>query len=223
MNLVSGYKGKPRVFEIETVVGVGWGHSFASTTNLEENAVLTKVGMNLNFNLGKSKAWTIGVKPAVVWNLNKNAFISNYDINRAGLQLQAGVTYNFKGSNDAHHFTYCNKVATQEEVDALNKKINQLRGALQECQERPIEVQEVYVEKVVIQNRKVLTPTIIQFTSGSDAIPSTSDAAIKALAMELLVSGQTCTLNGYASVDGDEAKNPQTRHKNACFIISFQT
>ena len=218
MNLLAGYKGKPRVFEIETVLGVGWNHAYASVEGAEANTVMTKAGANLNFNLGESKAWTIGIKPAVVWNLNKNAFVSNYNVNRAALQLQVGVTYRFENSNDKHHFTYCDKVATQAEVDALNKKVNQLREALRVCQERPAEIEEVYVEKVIVKTEKVVTPTVIQFKAGSFAIPETSSATIKALALELMATGKKCTLNGYASVDGVEEQNKVLSEKRATAV-----
>ena len=150
MNLLGGYNGKPRVFEIETALGVGWGHTYASVSNAKQDVVLTKTGVNLNFNLGKDKAWVLALKPAVVWNMNQDAWNSNYNAQRAALQVQVGVTYNFSNSNGKHYFTKCNKVATQEEVDALNAQVNQLRGQLQECLARPVEVKEVIIEKEVI-------------------------------------------------------------------------
>ena len=105
MNLLGGYNGKPRVFEIETALGVGWGHTYASVSNAKQDVVLTKTGVNLNFNLGKDKAWVLALKPAVVWNMNQDAWNSNYNAQRAALQVQVGVTYNFSNSNGKHYFT----------------------------------------------------------------------------------------------------------------------
>jgi OOP family OmpA-OmpF porin len=66
MNIFAGYNGTPRFFEMELVGGMGWGHTY----HLNGNGVTSKVGLNFNFNLGESKAWTIAVKPAIVWGLD---------------------------------------------------------------------------------------------------------------------------------------------------------
>lgn len=61
-NLFAGYKGSPRLFEIETVLGAGWAHYyFPVHQGQDENALTAKAGLNLNFNLGEAKAWTIGL------------------------------------------------------------------------------------------------------------------------------------------------------------------
>ena len=57
MNLFAGYNGTPRLFEVEAVAGMGWLHYYASGDG-DENSWSTRFGLNLNFNLGESKAWT---------------------------------------------------------------------------------------------------------------------------------------------------------------------
>jgi hypothetical protein len=52
-NLFAGYAGTPRFFEVETVLGAGWGHSYAPKSEYEDyNVFATKAGLNFNFNLG---------------------------------------------------------------------------------------------------------------------------------------------------------------------------
>ena len=215
MNLIGGYNGKPRTFELETVLGVGWGHTYASVRNAEQNTVLTKTGVNLNFNLGQDKAWVLALKPAIVWNMNQDAWNSNYNGKRAALQLQVGVTYNFSNSNGEHYFTLCDKVATQREVDALNGQINQLRSQLKECQERPVEVKEVIVEKTVVVKEDVKSLPTIQFTINSAKISETSTVAINELANEIKASGKVYTLTGYASEEGTSEFNQSLSEKRA--------
>ena len=72
MNLFASYTGAPRLFEIEAVAGAGWLHSYyPHSTGIDDgNSFATKVGLNLNFNLGEAKAWTISLKPALLWNMN---------------------------------------------------------------------------------------------------------------------------------------------------------
>ena len=68
MNLFAGYNGTPRLFEVEAVAGMGWLHYYASGDG-DENSWSTRFGLNLNFNLGESKAWTVGLKPAIVYDM----------------------------------------------------------------------------------------------------------------------------------------------------------
>jgi outer membrane protein OmpA-like peptidoglycan-associated protein len=143
MNLFAGYKGSPRVFEIETVLSAGWLHAYISewfpaagdSYGWDKNAFATKAGLNLNFNLGKAKAWTLSIKPSVVWDMDglyTYTWQAQNNVNRAVFELQGGVTYHFKNSNGTHHFNYA-RLYDQAEVDGLNAKINALRGDLENC------------------------------------------------------------------------------------------
>ena len=64
-NLFAGYNGAPRLFEVEAVAGIGWLHYYVNSGMGEDrNSMSSKLGLNFNFNLGESKAWTLAVKPA---------------------------------------------------------------------------------------------------------------------------------------------------------------
>lgn len=226
-NLLAGYKGNPRVFEVETVLGVGWGHAY--TNGKDVNFIMTKTGLNFNFSI--NEALTISIKPAVVWNMNdgKN---SNYNINRAALQLQAGLTYNFEGPSGNRYFKYCDKVATQYEVDNLNRQINAMReenardrenyskqvndllevnktlsDALKKCEEREVIVNEV-----------IITP--IQFKQGSFDL-ATSKVTIKALAEVIKNSGERYSVIGYASEEGPAEFNQELSFERAVAVADM--
>lgn len=153
MNLFGGYKGKPRVVEVESVVGLGWLHGYMND-NRHTNSWYTKFGANLNVNLGNERAWYLSFKPAIVYDM-RNCVHTNYDLNRAYLELMVGVTYRFKNSNGTHNFTLCDKVYTQNEWDALNDEVNALRARPNE-----VEVREVVVEKEVIKEVLVDNSTV---------------------------------------------------------------
>ena len=69
-NLFGGYNGVPRVFEMEAVVGAGWGREYyKAAVKRDDNFLTSKLGVNFNFNVGQKKAWTIAVKPSIVYNL----------------------------------------------------------------------------------------------------------------------------------------------------------
>lgn len=101
MNSFGGYKGTPRLFEMEVLLGVGWYHQYGPRFYIV-NAISTKSGFNFNFNFGESKAWTASIKPALVLNINRHVNrlgIVNYETDQAAFELVAGITYHFKNSN----------------------------------------------------------------------------------------------------------------------------
>ena len=57
--------------------------------------------MNFNFNLGEAKAWTIGVKPALVYDMQGDHNRSRFNVNNAAFELTAGVAYHFGGATEA--------------------------------------------------------------------------------------------------------------------------
>lgn len=139
-NLIFGYKGTPRNFEVETVLGAGWLHAYVTewkTLNgkyngWDKNAFGVKVGLNFNYNFGKAKQWTASLKPAIVWDMDHLYGKTEYagmNKNYAGFEVQAGITYHFKNSNGTHHFALA-KLYDQAEVDGLNGQINDLRAQL---------------------------------------------------------------------------------------------
>ena len=68
INLFASYRGKPRLFEIEAIAGMGWLHYYVNGKG-DDNSWSTRLGLNLNFNLGETKAWTLGIKPAIVYDM----------------------------------------------------------------------------------------------------------------------------------------------------------
>ena len=60
MNLLGGYHGVPRTFEMETVLGAGWLHYYENGKG-DINSWSTKIGLNFNFNLGSEKKWNVGI------------------------------------------------------------------------------------------------------------------------------------------------------------------
>ncbi len=129
-NLFWGYKGKPRLFEMEAALGLGMAHAYMSGDK-GDNFLTTKFAFNLNFRLGKEKAWTMSLRPAMVYDLESQQPHARLNANNAAFELGVAAVYHFKNSNGKHHFTM-HRGYDQSEVDALNAKINDLRNALSE-------------------------------------------------------------------------------------------
>ena len=119
INLFASYRGKPRLFEIEAIAGMGWLHYYVNGKG-DDNSWSTRLGLNLNFNLGETKAWTLGIKPAIVYDMQGdfNQAKSCFNANNATFELTAGLTYHFKMSTGNHYFTKV-KVYNQSEIDFL--------------------------------------------------------------------------------------------------------
>ena len=133
-NIFAGYNGTPRTFEVSTVTGIGWLHTWTKSANY----MTAKTGLDLAFNLGKNKATSIVVTPAVYWNLNKPGHI-HFDKRNAQLAVNVSFIYHFLNSNGTHHFkTY--------DVGAMINEISYLNGRLAECESREPKVVEKIVE-----------------------------------------------------------------------------
>lgn len=235
MNAFAGYAGAPRIFELELVAGTGWLHAYyPHMVHDDGNSWGTKVGLNFNFNLGKSKAWTLALKPAYIWNMNGSpepnimGYAARYDVNYGALELEAGITYHFSNTNGTHHFVIVNP-KDQSEIDALNARINELRAELDAsgasnaalmaqiadlqsqldaCNRRP-----PVVEKVVKDLNNI---RYVFFNCGSANIQPNQQPNIAMVADQLKENDKaTVTVKGYASKDGSLAFNQKLAERRA--------
>ena len=148
-NLLFGYKGTPRFFEVKTNTGIGWLHYFGTYTPKFEiggyvpadrkNILTAKTAVDLAFNLGAKKAHTITVSPGIYWNLHK---IDAIQFTKKGAQLALNLSYiyHFKTSNGTHAFKTYDVGAMIGEIDRLNT----------ELAKKPAEVEVIkYVDRTV--------------------------------------------------------------------------
>lgn len=148
-NLLFGYKGTPRVFEVKTNTGFGWLHYFGDYTPAfpiggyvvagKQNVLTAKTAVDLAFNLGNKKAHTITVSPGIYWGLNEVGNIK-FNKNYAQFGVMVGYTYHFKTSNGTHAFKTYDVGAMIGEIDRLND----------ELAKKPKEVEVIkYVDRTV--------------------------------------------------------------------------
>lgn len=92
-NLFFGYNGEPRLFEVEGIAGFGWGHDFMNSGyGYDRSYMVSRFGASLNFNLGEQKAWTVNVRPAIVYRMDGNR-AQLLNVNKSKIEILAGVTY----------------------------------------------------------------------------------------------------------------------------------
>lgn len=235
-NFFGTYKGIPRTFEIEAVLGIGWLHYYANKELGEDiNHASAKVGVNFNFNLGERKAWTLAIKPALVYDMNDNGD-HKFNSNLAAWEITAGLRYHFKCSNDEHYFTKV-KPYDQAEINALNERINRLRGevesnaiALKNTSRRADDL-EAELEKCKNQAPKVVTNTIdnskktlesvITFRQGRTTIESSQLPNVERIATYLKNHKDAkVVIKGYASPEGSEEVNARIAKQRAEVVKS---
>ena len=236
-NLFAGYWGTPRLFEIETVAGLGWLH-YAQNGNGDRNSISSKLGLNFNFNLGEAKAWTIGIKPALVYDLNacgeRNV---GFNANRAVCEITAGLKYHFRCSNGKHHISFA-KLYDQAEVDALNEQVNNLRqtnvdqeAELTAANQRNAELEQqladcknqgpVIVTDTITSHKKTLE-SVVTFRQGGVSVVASQTPNVERIATYLKNHEKaTVSIKGYASPEGKAEVNARIAQQRADAVKSL--
>ena len=163
-NLLFGYQGTPRFFEVKTNTGLGWLHYFGDYTPAfpvggyvvagKQNVLTAKTAVDLAFNIGNKKAHTITVSPGIYWGLNEVGNIK-FNKNYAQFGVMVGYTYHFKTSNGTHAFKTYDVGAMIGEIDRLNS----------ELAKKPTEVEVIkYVDRVVNNYNAPVTNAVANVT-----------------------------------------------------------
>lgn len=211
-NLLGGYKGYPRRVELVGVAGLGWGHDYGEP-RIDPNYVVYNTGAELNFNLGKARAWQINVRPTVLWNNYDNN--PNFHVNDAHLRLALGVTYKFGNRRvKSHNFVTNNYAVTQADYDALLAQLTAEKNKAPQVKE--IVKETVKTERVVEKETKVLVGShIITFAIGSTALTPTEKAKIAAFAKSLDNDTLVQIVGSADSKTGTKALNDKLAAKRA--------
>ena len=230
-NFFGTYTGVPRTFEVEAVFGIGWLHYYVHEELGDHiNSPSTKVGLNFNFNLGESKAWTLAVKPALVYDMNDAGYY-HFNANCAAWEITAGLKYHFKCSNGEHYFTKV-RPYNQSEIDALNAQVNRLRGEadnnaaalrketqrangleteLNECRNKAPQV----VTNTIDNSKKTLE-SVITFRQGRTTIESSQLPNVERIATYLRNHKEaSVVIKGYASPEGSAEVNARIANQRA--------
>lgn len=208
-NLFKGYTGTPRAFEVSAVAGTGWIHGFIPNFSDRYNNWLgAKTGLDFNFNFGKSKASTISVRPAVLWNLSEPGnSVGTLAFNRKGAELYLGLgyVYHFKTSNGTRQFKLY-------DVGAMNDEINRLRADLAKKPTEVIKEVQVPVRSVV----SVEKTYVIQFAKNSSLL---TDENMRIL--DRIPEGTEVSVVGSASIEGSKAHNDELSEARAQAVTAY--
>jgi outer membrane protein OmpA-like peptidoglycan-associated protein len=237
-NLFGTYLGAPRLFEVETVAGFGWLHAYVNGKG-DQNDLSSKLGLNFNFNLGESKAWTIAVKPALVYNLqgDRPDHGVRFNANHATVELAAGLIYHFKNSNGAHYMTLA-RPYDQLEVDGLNARINDLRSEMQSQADQSQAAQSDANRKIselqnalnecrtqkpkVITNTNATMESYVTFRQGRYSIDAAQLPNVERIGTYLKNhTNAKVVIKGYASPEGSAEVNARIANQRAEAVKSL--
>lgn len=224
-NLFAGYQGTPRTVELTALYGFGWRHGFGYEE--KQNALNSKVGLDIGFNLDEARAWQIYVEPAMVYNLQGYSGSTpldgggQYNLSRSDIQLRLGVIYKLKNSNGTHNFALA-QIRDQSEIDRLNNRINELRYKndiqmenLSDARKKINELQKALTEArnkpaPVVKNVTPvanLQPSVV-FKQGKSDVERSQEANIALIADYMKNHPQAkIKLSGYASPEGTSEFN----------------
>lgn len=223
LNIVNlfDFDGTRKTFEPVLYVGTGWGHTNSSKLlnqygSVEKNKYLPtgseyvktpdrnyqtfETGLELNFNLGKEKAWALTVNGGVQYGGIQDMRL---DGRNAHLKGSVGLTYHFKTSNGTRHF---NKFVAPAPVEVIKEV------PVEKVIEHEV-IKEVIKEVPVVTNVSDVT---IAFAQGSAVL---TDAA-KAL-LDNIASGTTVNIDATASPEGGKAFNQALSTKRADAVASY--
>lgn len=244
-NMICGYPGTPRPFELVANAGLGWGHNFGTVNETlglgtTLNTLNQKLALDFNFNFGSKKEWQFFVEPSITYCIAGakggdryyGEQLVNYDVNYSFLQLNVGFNYKFITSNKTHNFALIT-ACDQNEIDALNATINNLRGqnaadadeiarlkneidalkkALKECEEKPAPVVEA--EPVIEPN----LPAVFYQLNKSIITPEQAKNVAIAAAVMKNHPDLKIKIKGYASPEGPHDNNNSLSVRRAAAV-----
>ena len=204
-NVMAGYNGTRRVFEVELIGGAGWAHNYdkelsdGSTT--DPNALSVRGALRANINVAKN--WAITVTPEYIW-IPKN--VGSAHSSKQGVNLAVGVKYRIPTKRGNFPLR---KLYDQAEVDRLNAEINTLQTANAGLAKANADLSETIKEliakgdKVVVKTNTQSVGTVFFGQGKSDVKDSDVADVVKALKS---TSG-SIVLTGTTSPEGSEELN----------------
>jgi hypothetical protein len=211
-NMFGEYMGIPRAFEVSAIVGLGWLHNWDTSVN----NLTSKTGFDFAFNLGKKKAHSLVLTPAVYWNLTGNYPHHKVQFNKNFAQLAVNLSYvyHFNTSNGTHHFkTY--------DVGAMIDEINRLNGALEECEKRKPKVIEKIVEVKVPATDAVAVKSgndswVVMFATASSKLTKEAEFVLNQIGNDAIVD-----VTATASPDGTAEFNQKLSEMRAARVKDY--
>ena len=214
-NLIWGYKGQPRTWEFVALYGFGWTHSFNTETNggTHLNALNSKAGIDIVYNLGNDKQWQLFAEPSITYMMtgyNNLAYANpfQYNLNRANLDLKVGVIYKFPTSNGTHNFK-------MYDITAMNNEINVLRARLDECEKTQPKTEKVIETVKIVEDNRTWT---VSFALNQSTLSNEAQYTLNQIGNDAIVD-----IVATASPEGTAEYNQKLSEARAKAVADYLT
>lgn len=190
-------------FAFTTVTGPGWVHGFVknSTGKNDKNDLMAKFQLEFTYKL--TDRLDVDIVPELNYNLTRNGANKQlyFDSHDAWYGLNVGITYRL-----GKQFTECPYKYTQEDVDALNEQINELRAR------KPKVIEKDVIKEVVKKEYIGLDEVIITFEKESSELTDIAKAVLNKI---IEYSTVVTYIQGDASYDGNAKFNENLANARA--------
>ena len=231
MNWLGGYNCKPRLFEVAVRGGIGYQRFIADEK--QGNTAIVKVGVDLDFNIGEKRAWTLSLRPSVVTDvlgagISRNAIEEFSRGLYSTMQLTAGVTYHFANKSGAH-YRQCTRPYNKREVESLTNSVNELHKENAQQNQRIAQLEEELAKKpkeVIVEKEKIVTETetkeehslesLVYFGQGKTTVSADQLPNVERIATFLRNNKEAkVSIEGYASPEGSTEVNERIARQRA--------
>lgn len=244
-NLICGYKGEPRAFEVTGLFGIGWFHTFGShngTRLLErpiyyfdqnnyipgrfdndekvyvsQNKLSSKVALNFAYNFGSAKQWQVYVEPSMTW-----IFGNHYHATRPGVQTSDpayDINNSIFGVNAGLVYKFKNSNGTHNfKIAQLRDQaeIDELNRIINELRNRKPEVVTKEVVKEVVKEVSIDDLVFVTFAQGKYNLTNEAKAAL-----DKVKEGAHVQIVGTASPEGSKELNDRLSQNRANVVADY--
>lgn len=218
-NIIGGYIGRPRSFEVLGVAGLGWFKGF----NGGYNNISLKTGSDLAFNFGSKKIHSLVITPSIYWLLRNNPTGNiQFNNNNAVVSLMATYIYHFKNSNGTHHFKTWDVGALLTELNYERDQRELTETALKRTEDalqKALNKKPTVVEKIVHKDRVIRLPQnewFVEFALNSSLLTDSAKTILNNIPADAKVK-----VFGTCSPDGKMERNKALSERRAAAVADF--
>lgn len=197
-NIFAGWNPN-RKWEFVLATGPMWICGFPDKSELNEMDFGVKFKAEVNYNV--TERWQLNLIPEFNYRLEDSQWDPCFDSRNSWYALKVGVTYKI-----GKQFTECPYKYTQEDVDALNEQINELRAR------KPEVIEKEVIKEVVKKEYIGLDEVIITFEKESSELTDIAKAVLNKI---IEYSTVVTYIQGDASYDGNAKFNENLANARA--------
>ena len=244
MNLFGGYKGAPRLFEIQARGGLGYSRFFFSgipnpgvvnfTGRANDgnglNRMLYTFGLDFDFNLGKAKAWTISLRPSILLKGTRDNDPIGYEFRSAQDYPYRRTSCDNEIANGKPNLSYLHNGVFQITAGVTyhfktsngkhhftSVQPTEVTKTVEKIVEKPVEVvREKIVEKAAAAARTIDGTITVEFAQNKAVLTNTAKAKLNTIER-----GTAVALDGYASPEGNKTYNQKLSQRRCEAVKAY--